>query len=493
MGAHIRHRSPLSGAAVVLLCLPLLAAPAAAAAGELQPSPGRPAVSSAQQYWFRVSPHDVSLGLPGAPGKRVTASVAGYTVDPRVTIDVSGLAGVAEVRSVDSRCAPSGAKAVCRLPSLERFTDELVLFLIPAAQAEPGDQGTIIWDQWPPAVLPGPGDDTHEVLRWTSRVTIADGGDLVVTPLGPLPTAAVGSRVTIPLTVTNAGNQPIDNLYVIIRLTHGLRPASYANCRTQPYDPPYSNSSDTICGIPGVLEPATTYHTSFEATVEAFASRWQQVSESVYPGDGAVVRGPMNAPDLALTAREFTAAGDEIDSHDNHTDAQLLVDTGLDLAAIGATIVGDPGDVVTARVGLRNVGPSEIDPTDGLTFVVRPPAGVEVTSAPCQRNDDGRYTCGVDQWLFGPGVQVVEFRMRIAAAPGADGSVQVAYRGGPARDVVVDDDPANDIAAIRIASRAGGLPITGTWTRPVALTGVAALLLGVLAVLISRPPRRRGS
>src|SRR5262249_18417512 len=159
------------------------------------------------------------------PGKRVTAAVAGYAQDPSVTIDVSGLAGVAGAQFTDSRCTANGSKATCHLPSLVSFTDTLEVLLTPAAQAEPGDHGTITWDQWPPAVVPGPGDETHEVTRWTSTVTIADGVDLVVSPLGGLPTAQVGSTVTIPVTVTNAGTQPTTGLTMTVRLTHGLVPA----------------------------------------------------------------------------------------------------------------------------------------------------------------------------------------------------------------------------------------------------------------------------
>lgn len=516
MMSRTRHRYALTGAVAVLLLVPLGLAPSAtaepippptaavpvgspspdltvAAPAARSPSPGRSTAAPAERYWFLVTPPDVSLTGRGTPEQRITASVSGYAPDPTVTIDVSGLAGVAAVRFTDPRCTVSGPTALCRLPSLRRFADEIELFLTPTAQAKPGDRGTITWDQLPPATIPGPGDDTHQVFRWTSSVTIVEGDDLVLSPLGELPTATPGSRISIPLAVTNVGPDPVDGLTVTVRLTHGLRPVTYANCRTQPYDPPYDNSTDTTCGIPGVLQPGATYDAPFEATVEVFAGRWQQVIEFLHPtATAATASWATTAQRLALTPRRGTAADDEMENQGTSTLAPLQVDTGLDLAAVGATVVGDPGEVVTAEVGLRNIGPSEIDPTDGLVFLVQLPPGIEVVSTRCSLREDGQYACNPDRWLVAPGEQAVaSFSLRVTTGPDAEGTVRVLHRNGPARDIIVDDMPGNDVAALRVVSRADGLPVTGASVVSVALAGVVALVLGILAVLVARPPRRR--
>ncbi|MEK8108730.1 hypothetical protein NKG94_35070 [Micromonospora sp. M12] len=159
---------------------------------------------------------------------------------------------------------------------------------------------------------------------------------------------------------------------------------------------------------------------------------------------------------------------------------------GTDLAAIGDTLSGRAGAVLTATVGFRNNGPATLDKTNGdyeaaTHTVVELPPGTTAVEIPdsCQLRPGTRtYQCASEMLLVAGETYAMEFRLRIdKVISNARGTVWVnapceCPSGGNFED---DTKPANDRAAIVVNAAPGGggngggsgggggsLPITGT-------------------------------
>ncbi|MGW2820113.1 hypothetical protein ACWC24_03800 [Streptomyces sp. NPDC001443] len=340
--------------------------------------------------------------------------------DGRVTVDVSGLAGVAEVAWPDN-CAPdeAGTVAVCDTGDVSTRPDTQVSLKVRAvAGAALGAQGTIGYSAeatgGPDGALVNPGG-------FTTSVTVGSGPDLGFGAPKNTTGVAPGTELTVPTSVTNTGNETAHGFSVRLWATYGLDVVTrYPQCT-------YTGPDDS-----GSAPPATRVTCSFDTDVA--------------PGETVELPEPLR---LAVNNRALTerfdyevepgdGAGD-LDTSDNYRTWSIAADNTADFAARGTVVSGAAGDTVTATVGFADLGPAWVgnvssgDPVAVVHFYL--PEGTTATSVPrtCRNGwtsgDDPaavHYACTLPIWTQ-PGLDVTfPFTLRVdRVVPGATGRVVV--------------------------------------------------------------------
>ncbi|MFG2573399.1 hypothetical protein [Streptomyces sp. NPDC048481] len=367
-----------------------------------------------------------------------------YTVTGgRLTVDVSGLAGIAEVAWPDN-CAPddSGAVAVCDTGTVPvRYDAQVHLRLRAAAGAAVGAQGAIEYS----AEAAGGPDGTLSAPQGSAEtfVTVGSGPDLGATAPKDVTGAAPGTRLTVPFTVTNAGNETAHGFSVKMWATYGLGVVTrYPQCA-------YTGPDGTDTQYPGMTYATCTFDTD------------------VAPGATVSLPGPLR---LAVTRHalhdrfdyEVEPVGDvtDLDSSDNGRALHVDAVNTADFAVRGDRARGAAGDTVTAGFRFVNHGPAWVaniasgDPVAVLDYHL--PPGTTATSVPetCHSawtsGDDpavGHYACTLPTWAKPHLKADFPFRLRIdRVVPGATGHVTVHTH----TDVPGDFDPqsANDSADV---------------------------------------------
>ncbi|WP_229398945.1 LPXTG cell wall anchor domain-containing protein [Micromonospora okii] len=383
--------------------------------------------------------------------------------------------------------------------------------ITPTDKAKRGDSGTIKID----VLVAG-----KQRLAHTSRVRIGEGVDLAGGP-GTTRSAAPGGKFSVPLTVANVGDKTVEGFAAVFELPRSFRPEDrFSNCR-------YAEDRLVSCEFDEEIPAggALTSTLNFQLGKDTMAPTTQSANARFLTkadledligktGDAAArAAKPGTGPRLTLrTAPKMMRQADQTDVNpgNDYTNWSVKVTgkNGTDLVAIGATVKGKVGDVVTATVGFRNAGPATLDRTNGdyedatQTRVELPP-GTTAVGVPenCGQQDSGSrwYLCGPGMVLVAGETYTQEFRLRIdKVVPNAKGLVWVNGRCDcPAEFPWTGDiKPSNDKAALLVNPSDGGgagdgdsLPITGS---PTTLTvGVGSLLLvaGAGGYLVAR--RRR--
>lgn len=480
-----------------------------------------------------ASTMDTTLGVAGSPGKVLPITVSGNdVVAPKLTIDWSGLVGVAslEVPDIYKEVCTAGKdqKIDCVLPpgTFDYLTPPVVAH--PDKSGKNGDSGTY-------KVITSAGNaSTHEA---TGKVTLGDGADLVVIvpqTRGPL-AAKPGDQPYTQISYTNLGNRAASSSTLRLGFDGGLVPFQYAGCTYTDTD--YQTLVD--CPIDEPMEPGTvlTFFTvaddgtttpGFGATVadDALGSK----SVDVYAQSGGVGEGLPSAlkakSKKATSGKKFvvkatsTARADalpEIDANDNFGLAEYGVANTHDIAAVGATASGAVGTTVKVKIGVKNVGKGALDswrsggePSFWFTFAI--PPGTEVVSIPANClaevgdgavHEEGHdfYRCDNADSYFKPGeTALVEFGLKITEAiDDAAGTVSFHDPQANPQDPPADADTSNDVAKVIIngtttgGDNGGGdgstLPITGSPTALIATSGAVLLAAGTVLLLLTR--RRR--
>ncbi|WP_232788780.1 COG1361 family protein [Streptomyces odonnellii] len=206
-----------SGAAVAVAAGLLTAGLAAPAFADDDPP-------QTDQLWINA-PYDETLPLSadgGQPQSR-TLGVGIYhdnenvtVTDGRLTVDVSGLAGVAEV-TWPGNCTPSGTRAVCSIPVVPviggDYEDQVFLTVRAADGAEAGAQGRITYEATATAA-PRESFDT--------TLTVGAGPDLAIDRVADIEDGRPGDGRTIPFKVTNNGNENANGFTVKLCASYGL-------------------------------------------------------------------------------------------------------------------------------------------------------------------------------------------------------------------------------------------------------------------------------
>ncbi|MER6997508.1 hypothetical protein [Streptomyces sp. NPDC000410] len=430
-----------------------LGACAATAAGLVAVGMATPAFAAGDQLWIQ-SPWEVAL-LKAADGQQPRATTvelglyhdnSAYTVtDGRLTVDVSGLAGVAEVTWPEA-CAPTGTTAVCSFPEVPLTGETPVKLEVKAASgADAGASGKITYaatatTNGTGGVLTAPDSET--------TFTVASGPDLVLAQPASVDGVTPGSTVPVPFSVVNNGNEAANGVQVTMYVTRGLNLGGLApQCTSEPIgEGTVKPVTKVDCAFDDVVEPggSFTLPTPLNATVASYALL-ERIDMSAQAGDGATDLSPSDNGGVLGVKAVNTA----------------------DFAVRGARVTGAAGETVKAALTFRNKGPAWVanlgsgDPVAAVDLIV--PQGATVTGVPenCSpRTLDGgwydsetpagapRYACDLPLWVAERQTVTFPFELRIdTVIPGSTGQVTLrsAYGSQP---LPYDPNTANNKAKL---------------------------------------------
>ncbi|MEU1590256.1 LPXTG cell wall anchor domain-containing protein [Micromonospora sp. NPDC005710] len=363
---------------------------------------------------------------------------------------------------------------------------------------------------------------------YTSHVRVGEGVDLAGGPFTNL-SAKPGGKFTVPLAVANAGDTAVNGFVAVFDLSYSIRATDrFSNCLyaddhlvSCQFDEDIPVGTGLVAALN--LELATD---TYAPTNQSGYAQFMTVADfedltRVRAAVGTRAATPGSGPKLTLTqapGRMRKAAQTDVNPGNDHTGwiVKTTGTNGTDLAAIGATLKGRTGAVVTATVGFRNNGPATLDRTNGdfeaatHTDVELPPGttAVEVPDTCQLRQGTRTYLCASGMLLVAGQSYTSTFRLRIdKVIPNARGAVRVnapceCPAGGSFRD---DIKPANDKATIVVNSAqsgggqddgeggggGGSLPITGAPTTAIAGIGALLLVTGAGCYLFARRPSSR--
>lgn len=413
-----------------------------------------PAAADSDQLWI-AAPYEVVLPKAADSGAQAPATTvalglshdnANYRVtDGRLTVDVSGLTGVADVTWPEN-CAPTGTTAVCSVPEVPLTAGSPVTLKVRAvAGAEVGAEGRITYGAT--ATTTGEGGTLTAGENW-STVRVASGPDLILAPPAPVTGAQPGSTVPVPFSVVNNGNESANGVEVSLYVTRGLDVGSVApQCVSTPLGEGRIKTLTKVdCVFDDVVEPGGTFTlpAPLQAKVATYALA-ERIDMGVKPGGGV----------------------DNISPEGHGAVASIGVTNTADFAVRGAKVSGAAGETVKADLTFRNRGPAWVanlgsgDPVAAVDVTV--PQGATVTTVPdsCEpRTLDGgwwesetrtgapRYLCQLPMWVAEKQTVTFPFELRIdTVVPGAKGAVVLKPPYGDA-PLPFDPNPANDKAKL---------------------------------------------
>lgn len=349
--------------------------------------------------------------------------------DGKLTVDVSGLTGVAEVEWPDN-CAPdaAGTVAVCDTGDVPvRYSPQVRLRLRAATGAAVGAQGAIEYS----ATATGGPDGTLSAAEYSAEtsVTVSSGPDLGVSAPQDVTGVAPGTDLTVPFSITNTGNETAHGFTVQLWATYGLDVATrYPECAyTEPDedDAQYAAMTHATC--------------SFDTDVA--------------PGATVELPEPLR---LAVTGHalherfdyEVEPAGDvvDLDTSDNGRAWHIDADNTADFAVHGTEVSGAAGDTVTAGFRFVNRGPAWVadvasgDPVPAIDYYLPPGTTADSVPSTCRTGSPSadhpgvpHYVCTLPTWTS-PDLKVdFPFRLRVVqVVPDATGHVTVRPYDGSA-------------------------------------------------------------
>ncbi|WP_455352488.1 peptidase [Streptomyces sp. SYSU K217416] len=387
-----------------------------------------------------------------------------------VTIDLSGIAGVAEARfgeTGSSDCTVTGTTAVCTdygiRPGLNSVGE---LELTAAKGSELGATGAI--------KVTGEAEGAS-FTPFSTRVTVG-GPDLVMKPLALKRNLQPGEVQPVPVSFTNTGTAPAEGILLTLRHSRGMAFLErYANCE-------YSEGGDdvralhaTVCRFDGAYEPGAVYELAEPLHIRATGIAYLDTLVYRVNEDSPAARAAQQAG-LGFargTGRELTLAKKTVSAHsadlhpwDNQQEFDFRTANTADFAAYGPALSAAAGETVKAEVGFRNRGPAWIghlrsgESVAAVDFTV--PRGAKVTRKPerCRgvAADGGyreeqlgapRYVCDTSAVVLEDARFALPFELKVdRAVPNATGAVTVRapYQSRP--ELGFDPKPANNTARL---------------------------------------------
>ncbi|MDX3235427.1 hypothetical protein PV392_06995 [Streptomyces sp. ME03-5709C] len=434
-----------------------LGASAVAAAGLLVAGLAVPAHAADETDQLSINaPSELALPLGTAAGEPQSRTVDigiyhdndHFTVtDGEVTVDVSGVAGVAEVTWPEN-CTPSGTTAVCHVPQVPviggDYSEQIHLSVRAADGAAGGAHGRITYAATavggPDGTLTAPADSFDTML------TVAAGPDLALAEIPPVEHAVPGATVQVPFGLTNNGNESAQGFTLKFMASYGIEKLTrYKRCTyTTSNDGEYAPMTFATCTFDRVLEPGESFRLPkpLKAVLAPYALN-ERLDISVEPGGGA----------------------EDLESGDNYAVAGISAVNTADFAVTGDTVTGAAGETVSARLTFRNNGPAWLgnlgsgDPVASVRLIV--PAGTTVTGVPAdctprtlsggyypQRTGAPRYDCALPYWVLEDTERSYDFSLRIdTAVPGTTGAVSIHP---PFGDFRYDPDTSNNTAVLTV-------------------------------------------
>ncbi|MET9802625.1 hypothetical protein [Streptomyces sp. NPDC006368] len=401
----------------------------AAAAGLATLGMATPALADSDTLWIQ-SPYERTLPMAADGGQQppATTLVLGLThdndnyrvTDGRLTVDITGLAGVADV-TWPANCAPTGTTAVCDVPEVPvTGGDQVRLQVRAAAGAADGASGRITYTAKAATTA---GGELTSPDGFETTLRVASGPDLVL-DAGNTSVEGVqpGSTVPVPLSVVNHGNRAANGVQVTLYVSRGLDLGTVADrCTHTPVgEGAVKPVTKVDCAFDEVVEPggSFTLPTPLTATVAPHAL-YERIDIGVHPGGGVT----------------------DLEPSDNGALVGVKAANTADFAVRGARVSGAAGQTVQAALTFRNRGPAWVanlgsgDPVAGVDLVV--PKGATVTAVPenCEaRTLDGqwydgttgapRYLCHLPMWVAEKQTVTFPFELRIdTVIPRSTGAV----------------------------------------------------------------------
>ncbi|AGL14771.1 hypothetical protein [Actinoplanes sp. N902-109] len=289
-------------------------------------------------------------------------------------------------------------------------------------------------------------------LTRTVGVRTADAVDLAA-GASTSGSVAFGRSVEIPARVRNQGDEVVHGAAVLVTYRSPFQfkaPRTYTNCS-------YAGGLLVSCRFDRDLAAGTSYQTRIPYAVSPTALSptpgfrdvqlvWMTTAELADQGE---LGTPGTGTELTLDEMAQTLADPQADEDKSNNTSYVDLEVtgqknGVDFAAVGDQVSGRKGDVVTATVGFRNLGPAGYNAWDVVqsAFTV-PPGTTVVDGVPegCLSQDaDGMwqpdqpgktfYSCTVDA-VLGVGDRVTfDFHLRIdKVIAGAKGTFLAG--GGP--------------------------------------------------------------
>jgi hypothetical protein len=377
--------------------------------------------------------------LPGPVGARVlhvevAHDLAGHVPSATLTVDTSGVAGVADV-TWPKQCTHTGATGTCKVDHVDDLEGPQSLptymgfGLTAAAGAKDGAQGSIKFGATAPGV-----DSTAT----TADISVGDGTDMVIHQLTPVDHAKVGSTVPAHIAWANLGNTTAPSTVLTLQTMAGLDfTQRFSNCA---YSKPAGAGKvvTAVCTIDTPLRPGDALQLSPDLKMKVTSQAWYtMMTAQVLPPteqnkasrSAAQAGTPGNGPRLTATpiaASRITPQVKNINESDSYTELVVHADNHAHYSAIGANVHADKGATVPVTVGLRNSGPALIydrSGGDGIdALLVTFPKGTTATTVPddCYLPDKavkgtGPYECSTrDEIIQAPGFKATfTFNVRV--------------------------------------------------------------------------------
>jgi hypothetical protein len=359
-----------------------------------------------------------------------------FTVtDGRLTVDVSGLAGVAEVAWPDN-CTPddAGTVAVCDTGDVPTTSGEQVRLRVRAAAgAAVGAQGVIAYS----AEATGGPDGTLVAPDYArTTVTVGSAPDLAVSAPQDVKAVAPGTGLTVPFSVTNTGDETAHGFDVRMWATYGLDVVTrYPQCTyTEPDDQgEYMPMTLVTCSFDTDVAPGATVELPQPLRIAVTGhALYERFDYEVRPGGGAT----------------------DLDDSDNYRAWQIGAANTADFAVHGTEVSGAAGDTVTAAFTFVDRGPAWVahagsgDPVAVIDFYL--PEGTTATSVPdaCRiAGTSGHYVCELPMWVKPDVPAGFPFQLRVdRVVPDATG--RVVARPGWGTSFPFDPNSENNSAEV---------------------------------------------
>ncbi|MFD9540659.1 peptidase [Streptomyces sp. NPDC060022] len=488
------RRTAGSLAAAGLLAAGSLAVGAPAQAADPAFTLGGPAETALHPYPATGSPQKTSLGFTV---NNPVQGEDGYQGEVTYTLDLSGIAGVADIdiaEDTGADCEITGATAVCHDYGVYAGLSTVADFDLTAAKGgKNGASGTI--------EVTGSADGVTFV-PFTSKVTIG-GPDLVMKQLPFKQQLKPGDVQPAPITFANRGTTAADGVLLTLMYSRGLElPERYANCEYngEAGEEPQDGFawSTALCSVEGSYEPGATYTLAVPLSVKATERAYYDTFIYRINEDSAAQRSAQRAgapftrgtgPELALKKVTSSARSGDLNPWDNQQEADFRTENTADFVATGGKGAGSVGETVTARIGFRNEGPAWIgnirsgEPVATVDFTV--PRGAEVTGKPdsCQgvtaagkyREEQlgaPRYVCDSAMTVRDGAEIALPFDLKITEViPGSAGKVDVRNTWLSNPDLPFDPTPGNNTAQLVLNGEDPGSEDTGGTTDGTTTTG----------------------
>ncbi|MFH7340912.1 hypothetical protein [Streptomyces sp. KHY 26] len=455
----------------------LRASAAAFAAGLLTlgaPSPGR-AAEAAQTLDFTVSDGGDPLQVQPYQDDYATAYLharntgSQQLTDFTVTVDATAVEGQMSLKPPAACVEKQQLLYVCDGEKLNYgkplqpggVLDSLTLRFQTLSTAQPGFTGDV-------RISAEAGDTT--LGGTTLKAEVPDKGPLLDRSTPSATWSKTGETVRPELGFTNFSARPLSGVYIALRVSQGLSfGEEFGNCE-------YGRVGDAGLGARCYIETPVTAGGSYDlddfSVKVGSTARRESWSVAVSGTTDGYDYKHLNLTDVHRgTGRALNVtprAGGPMPFDRNYGTGWVDTNNPFDLEALGATVHGTAGQVVEAKLGVRNNGPASIEqydrgegPGDGPTSEahVTIPPGTTAVKVPrlCRSDDDWRqgepgarhYTCFQDEndSYFDAGqLTPFVFGLRIdKPADLAPGSIKVTLS-------TQDSNPKDNTAAITVTA-----------------------------------------